>query len=264
MARYTGRLREQGYIVFPNALPDDMIDRLMALAMATPAKVRRMDHQDCPGHEEAILFDPTAPQAVRYDYDVQQLLDNRDVQNLLADHSQLALAQHYLGGLPRADILTMWWHTNFHSRPDSHAAQFYHFDMDCVKWLKIFIYMAEVAASDRPHSFIAGSHRTNGIPGPLLQKGHSRLTDHEVFTHYDAGKEIIFSVQKVTIIVEDTRGPHKGNPVAQNRSSRLVLQLQFSNSLFGADVAKGTLGHPVDPRLITMLRARPAIYTQYL
>jgi hypothetical protein len=234
----------------------------MRFARETPALVRRMDHEPEGQPARRALFDPAKPLAVRYDYPVGALLNQADVQALLADPSLLALAQSYLGSRPRADVLSMWWHTNFHDRPDSEAAQFYHFDLDRIKWLKVFIYLTDVGPQDGPHSFIEGSHRTGGIPDSLLRRGYVRLSDDEVLGHYGAAREVRFAAPRGTVIVEDTRGLHKGNPVSG--SSRLILQLQFSNWLFGGEYAKSRIGAVVDPGLQSLMRSAPDVYSSFL
>lgn len=262
LAAHTETLRDRGYIVFPKALPDDVCDRLMRFARETPALVRRMDHEAEGQPPRLALFDPAKPLAVRYDYPVDALLNQPDVQALLSDPSLLALAQSYLGSRPRADVLSMWWHTNFHDRPDSEAAQFYHFDLDRIKWFKVFIYLTDVGPQDGPHSFIEGSHRTGGIPASMLRRGYVRLSDDEVHGHYGTAREVEFVAPRGTVIVEDTRGLHKGKAVSG--SSRLILQLQFSNSLFGGQYARARIGRVVDPGLQTLMQAAPDVYSNYL
>jgi hypothetical protein len=254
-------LRERGYAVFPDVLPKEMCERLMRFALETPALVRRMDHEPEGAPPRLARFDPDRPLAVRYDYPVDALLNEADVQALLADPSLLALAQAYLGSRPRADVLSMWWHTGFHSQPDSEAAQFYHFDLDRIKWLKVFIYLTDVGPSDGPHSFIAGSHKTGGIPAAMLRKGYVRLDDAEVLEHYGAERQVEFAAPRGTLIVEDTRGLHKGKAVSG--SSRLILQLQFSNSLFGARYPKATMREVKHPALSRMVARAPDVYAQY-
>jgi hypothetical protein len=259
---HTETLRRSGYVVFPKAVPDDVCDRLMRFAREAPALVRRMDHEPEGQAPRRAVFDPDRPLAVRYDYPVEALLNNADVQAMLSDPSLLALAQSYLGSRPRADVLTMWWHTNFHDRPDSEAAQFYHFDLDRIKWFKVFIYLTDVGRDNGPHSFIEGSHRTGGIPQSMLRRGYIRLSDAEVLGHYGSQREVVFSAPRGTVIVEDTRGLHKGNTVSG--SSRLILQLQFSNSLFGGMYPKARFGPISDPRLQQMLHDAPDVYANFL
>jgi hypothetical protein len=262
LAQQTEILRKRGYVVFPKALPDDVCDRLMLFARETSALVRRMDHEPVSQPPRHALFDPLKPLAVRYDYPVDSLLNHVDVQALLADQSLLALAQSYLGSRPRADVLSMWWHTNFNASPDSEAAQFYHFDLDRIKWFKVFIYLTDVGPQEGPHKFIEGSHRTGGIPQSMLRRGYVRLSDEEVLGHFGSEREIEFSAPRGTVIVEDTRGLHKGKAVSG--SSRLVLQLQFSNSLFGATYAKATIREPQNQQLKELITSASDVYSSYL
>lgn len=263
LAAQVADLREKGFIAFPSALSPEACDRLMAFARETPAQVRRMDGQTAttPPLERC---DPRQPHAVRYDFPTQSLLDNEDVQGLLADPTLLAIAQSYLGSLPRADVLSMWWHTNFHSQPDSEAAQFYHFDMDRIRWLKVFIYLTDVGPADGAHSFIQGSHRTGAIPPALLSKGYVRLSDEEVLQQFGAQRRVDFHAPRGTIIVEDTRGLHKGNVVQANGRSRLMLQLQFSNSLFGAETPEARLNDIRHSALRALMQTARPIYEHFI
>ncbi|MFZ5507783.1 MAG: phytanoyl-CoA dioxygenase family protein [Pseudomonadota bacterium] len=256
-------LREKGFLVFPSALSSEICDRMMLFARDTPATVRRMDGQPATA-PRSERCDPLHPKAVRYDYSAQALLHNEDVQGLLADPTLIAIAQEYLGCLPRADVLSMWWHTNFHSQPDSEAAQLYHFDMDRIRWLKVFIYLTDVGPADGAHSFIQGSHRTGAISPELLSKGYVRLSDEEVIRHFGEGNRVDFCAPRGTVIVEDTRGLHKGNVVQPHGHSRLMLQMQFSNSLFGAEITRTAIHDIVNPALKDLVRKFPGLYEQYL
>jgi Phytanoyl-CoA dioxygenase (PhyH) len=262
LSAYTRQLRTDGFLLFPAAVPELLCARLLQFALSTPAAVRRMDHEPANLGKRNALFEAAAPQGVRYDYDTQVLLDNPDVQALLADCSLLSLAQEYLGCRPTADVLSMWWHTSFHAQPDSEAAQYFHFDMDRIKWLKVFVYLTDVGTDNGPHTFIRGTHRSGAIPGRFLQRGYARLTDEEVYVEYPPERRIEFCAPRGSVIIEDTRGLHKGASV--RGAPRLVLQLQFSNSLFGTNYARVRLGTVRDPGLESLLRQAPAIYRQYL
>lgn len=255
------QLRGRGYYVFPKCVPEALCDRLLQFAVSHPCKTRKMDSGG-PGGLIQTVYPRSAPEAVRYDFEPQDLLDNQDVQTLLADLSLVALAQSYLGARPVADVLTMWWHTNYSDIPDSEAAQYFHFDMDRPKWLKYFIYLTDVEPANGPHSFIAGSHRTRGIPPHLLRKGYSRLQDAEVAEVFDRHDFIEFAAPRGTIIAEDTRGLHKGKHV--EKGDRLVLQIQFSNSLFGALQPRARLGSGLCTELRDRIEQFPGLYALYL
>lgn len=261
LAENIDRLRADGFAVFERALHPDVCDRLVRFALSTKARVRRMDGETEIEREREALFEPENPTAVRYDYPASLLLDNQDIQSLLADQSILSIAQEYLECQPIADVLNMWWHTNYHKQPDAQAAQFFHFDMDRIKWLKVFIYLTDVGPENGPHSFIRGSHRSGGIPLRLLLRGYERLTDKDVNDSYAASDHMEFSAPRGSIIIEDTRGLHKGAHV--RGGARLVLQLQFSNDLYGAKSPRARISRVEDPMLQKMLVRAPAIYSQY-
>jgi len=255
------QLRSRGYYVFERCLPPDMCARLMQFALTQPCKMRRMDGGK-PGSVVKELYSRGAPEAIRYDFDAQDLLGNHDIQKLLADPSFLALAQEYLGARPFADVLNMWWHTSFAHGPDSEAGQFFHFDMDRPKWLKIFIYLTDVTPESGPHAFVAGSQRTDGIPQSLLRKGYVRLSDDEVSSRFEPSDILELTAPCGSIIVEDTRGLHKGKHV--ERGDRLMLQIQFSNSLFGGFYAKSRLGAGLCVELQQRVEQYRGVYSAYL
>ena len=252
-------LRERGFCVPQQRVPDDICDRLLRFALSHPAIVRPGDSQE--KKFLSMVYDPENPVAVRYDFEPETLINHPDVQALMADSAIVSLAQTYLQAEPVADVISMWWHTAFSDQPDSEAAQYYHFDLDRIKWLKFFIYLTDVGPENGPHKFIAGSHRTGGIPGELLKKGYARLMDEEVAPHYRSADFIEFTAPRGTIIAEDTRGLHKGQHVISGH--RLMLQIQFSNSLFGPPYPKISFGLVQVPQLIEMQRLHPRIYSAF-
>jgi hypothetical protein len=256
------RLRQDGFVLFPAALPAAACDRLTQFALQTPASVRRMDHEPVSSAKRTALFNADAPLGVRYDYDTSALLNNPDIQALLADRALISIAQEYLGSRPVMDVLSMWWHTNYHAQPDSQAAQYFHFDMDRIKWLKVFVYLTDVGPDNGPHMFIKGSHRSGAIPASFLRRGYARLMDDEVFRQYPPERRVQFCAPRGSIIIEDTRGLHKGVNVCG--AARLMLQMQFSNSLFGINAPRSRFVTVRDSALQGMLQRAPSIYRQYL
>ena len=256
-------LKTDGYYIFPQKLPEDVCTRLVEYAKSTECLVRLTEEEASRGsRSERAVYDPVRPRGIRYDFTQQQVINIPDVQAILADRSVLALGQAYLGARPVADVSSMWWHTAYSDQPDAEAAQFYHFDMDRIRWLKIFIYLTEVGPDNGPHCFIAGSQRTGGIPPELLSKGYVRLTDEEVSQHFPAERMMEFNAPAGTIIIEDTRGLHKGKAV--RRGDRLMLQLQFSNCLFGGAYSPSKFENIASPDLATLIRKHPSIFANYL
>lgn len=254
------KLNEEGYYIFEERLPEALCDRMLQFATTQTCNMRPMDG-DVLGKPVLTQYHRDVPQSVRYDFKTQDVIDNYDVQNLLADMSLVAVAQDYLGARPVIDVTSMWWHTAFSDKPDSEAAQYYHFDMDRPKWLKFFIYLTDVESTNGPHTFVAGSHKSGGIPSSLLKKGYARLTDSEIKHHFNEDKIIEFSAPRGTIIAEDTRGLHKGRHV--EKGDRLMLQIQFSNSLFGGYYPKVTIGNVLTEELRIKIKQFPDLYSAY-
>jgi GNAT superfamily N-acetyltransferase len=252
-------LRERGYYLYEHRVPQPICDRLLEFALTRPATVRLRDGES----RETIstVYDPARPVGVRYDFAEADLINHPDVQALMADPAIIATAQAYLGTEPVVDVVAMWWNTAFSDRPDSEAAQYFHFDLDRIKWVKFFVYLTDVTSQSGPHYFIAKSHRTGGIPAALLAKGYARLTDEEVSAHYPARDFIEFAAPRGTILAEDTRGLHKGQNVRAGH--RLVLQIQFSNSLFGPPYPKVAFNALHDRNLMAMAERHPRIYSAY-
>lgn len=263
LERITEDIDERGYHVFDKRLPDDVCDELFRFASTTRCMVRPMTQAGGAAKPVVVdVYDPSKPLGNRYDFLGEDVINNTSVQQLMGDRSFVAVAQSYLRCKPLLDVMAMWWNAAFSDQPDSEAAQYYHFDMDRIKWLKFFIYLTDVTPNSGPHRFIEGSHRTGGIPSKLLDKGYSRLTDEEVSANYSADKFIQFIAPRGTVIAEDTRGLHKAQHV--RKGHRLMLQLQFSNSLFGGYYPPERIARVTDPGLADMIRRYPRMYSNYV
>ncbi|MBN9287345.1 MAG: hypothetical protein BGO43_15750 [Gammaproteobacteria bacterium 39-13] len=251
------RINEEGFYIFENKLPDELCEKLLKFAYTHPATIRG----DTIQYASKEIYVPHEPKAVRYDYEQQMLIDNAQVQNLITDKSIIAVAQNYLRAKPVLDVIGMWWHTAYQKEPDSSAAQFFHFDMDRIRWLKFFIYLTDVNDESGPHAFVKSSHKNKGIPRHLRARGYARIKDEEIFSIYDKENVIYHIAPKGTIIAEDTRGLHKGQHVV--RGDRLVLQLQFSNHLFGADYPSCKFKNKSE-KLVELIAAYPRLYSNYV
>ena len=223
-------LQHKGYLVLPSLLDEKTCDELTRFALSTPGVARAMDEGEADQPSSGI-YSREEPTSTKFDYDASRILENGSVQKLLVDNSLLSLIQGYLGSLPIVDLVAMWWSSSYKSTPDREAAQLWHFDMDRPKWLKVFVYLTDVGSENGPHSFIEGTHRRFGIPFALRSKGYVRLTDEEISNHFSKERIVELTGKRGTVIVEDTRGLHKGVPVITG--DRLILQFEYCVSLFG-------------------------------
>ena len=231
LERVLAQLTEDGYCVFDRQLPVDLCDRLLRFALTHPCRPRATDTSGPTADVAPAPYPRTAPQAIIYDFSPGDMINNEAAQELMSDRSINALAEAYLGARPVLDTVNMWWTTAYSQQPDHTAAQLYHFDMNHVRWLKFFVYLTDMTPDAGPHCFVAGTHRSGMIPRKFLSQGYARLSDKDIGNSYAESAVLEFMGARGTIIVEDTRGLHKGKPVI--RGDRLMFELEFSNSLFG-------------------------------
>ena len=262
--RINTALREHGYYVFERRLPSDICDRLLRYALDQPSYVRPTDAEATSGGKpRKTLYSRSAPEGIVYDFDPEDLINNSDVQALMTDRSLLSVAQRYIGARPVLDEVNLWWSTAYSSHGDASAAQLYHFDMDRIRWLKFFIFLTDVGPENGPHCFVARSHRTGGIPDHFLARGYTRISEAEVRAAYPGERLIEFTGPRGTILAEDTRGLHKGKPLTHG--DRLVLEFEFSNSLFGATPLKRSVIRSVrDEERARFIREHRDTYARWL
>jgi hypothetical protein len=156
---------------------------------------------------------------------------------ILFDSSIINFSQLYLNSYPVIDNVSAWW--SFPSeQPDKNAAQWWHFDLDRPKWLKFFFFLTDCSIENGAHSFVRGSHKNNGIPWSLRKKGYERLNDNDVEKNFPKKDIIDIVATKGSLLIEDTRGLHKGRHLIKN--NRFLIQVQYSSSLFGGVVKNFT------------------------
>lgn len=227
-------LEKDGIAPLGNYLAKETCEDLERWARTTPA----VPKPDRPGLAKTLIPNPENPEAEGYYFLEQDLVNNTHIQRLMTDPKLLSLAQNYLGCEPILSIVAMWWSCagKFSGDAARTLAQMYHFDMDRPKWLKIFFYLTDVEEKNGPHVFVRKTHRTGFIPKEILDRGYARLTDEEVSRHFSEKEQMRIVGSRGSTFAEVTRGLHKG--LIPEEKYRLVLQLEFCNSLFGGSYEK--------------------------
>lgn len=162
------------------------------------------------------------------------LLSSPEIAALAFNPSLIAVAQRFLGAPPIHTQITCWWSTP-HSRSLEHvksAAQQFHQDRDYIKFVKIFVHLTDVTDDNGPHEFIAGSNADYAAVTKNKLRSSKRLTDEYLHSVYPSQRFRRFSAPRGTLLLEDTSGFHKGNPVAKGH--RLMLQFEFASTLYGS------------------------------
>lgn len=274
------QLRRDGCYQFARRLPATYCQSLLNFSLQTPGMAVTLD-----GGNLLQIFDRRQPQAVRHQFQPEQLFLDPVVQTLTTDPYFFAIAQEYLGFNPVQDLLSMWWSApqgrvsagasdrmeidsakSDGVSPDavlldeaiaSRAAQLYHFDMDRFKFVKFFVYLTEVGTNNGPHCYVRGSHLRK--PAALLRD--ERISDREIEQHYRAEDLLELTGPVGTILAVDTRGFHKGKPLLSG--DRLIFQLQFSDSLFGQNYPSIAVGDEVLERTCERLASNRRCYANF-
>jgi len=247
--RIVATLRTDGYAVLPHRLDAAACDDLEATARSAPCALVGTDDPADPAR-----FDEHRPLAPRYDVAEEVVVQSPAAQRLVADASLLEVAHRYLGGQPVQDLVAMWWSTPAGPSGSSAAAQRFHFDLDRLRFLKVFVFLTDVGDDSGPHVYVRGSHRHDAVPAALRRDGrHADELVHRTFgsdVHRIGGP-------RGTVFLADTRGLHKGESV--RRGHRLVFQTEYATSLFGAPHTSPSVTRPA-PELVAAQEAHPGTF----
>lgn len=212
-------LNINGYWVLPDLLSSEMVSNLNGY-LSSLEVVSRKNPSDVQKADKVI------PEGAVYDFKTTDLINHPIVRDLVKDEILLEIVGRYLKCKPVLDGVWGWKSFPQHEACSA-SAQLYHFDLDRIRWLKVFVYLNDVDETNGPHVFIKGSHNDSG----KFAKHHGRFSDEEVFNYYSTEKAITFTGKAGTVFIEDTMGIHKGCPLI--KGERTLLEFQYSVSYFG-------------------------------
>ena len=220
-------LKTDGYCVLPFSLSANTINLLMSEIAVMPFYLDK-DKSNLYGQ-----IDPAYPPACHVAHAQREVLHSSNlIQGLLTHPLLVSFASAYLSsdaGLINSSL----WYSFPAASPSSAAAQYFHYDLDTFKWLKLFIYLSDVDDYNGSHEYVPGSHLPGSKPASLLVRGYSRLSDDEVDASYPQLRTSI-NCPCGTLVFGDTRCYHKGNlPIS---GYRLALQGVYAPSTYSYNV----------------------------
>lgn len=216
-------LHRDGFYVFNYKAAAEVVDSLQEFALNSPCMPRGLD-------KAVDRYPRENPIVGRYDFSEETALRSPEVQEFASDPVTAAIAESYLEQEVVMDEIAFWWTTTARAEDADLNAQQFHQDRDRLSFLKFFVYLTDVDPETGPHVYIRGTHKK--VPNSLRSDG--RKGDFEV---REGGLEQ--AVTEIcglagTLMAVDTIGLHKGKtPIL---GDRLVLENEFSTSLFGARV----------------------------
>lgn len=245
-------LRKDGIARLARPLPGDVCDALEQVARSAECEIVGSANATARGK-----FDDVTTSGIRYDVPERDLIGAAVVQRLLADQSLIEVARRYLESEPLQDLIAMWWSRAAEGGPSSRAAQQFHFDLDRVRFLKFFVFLTDVTEATGPHVLVRGSHQA-AMPARFRREG--RYSDDVVHSAFDEAVEVVTG-PRGTAFFADTRALHKGMHLREGH--RLIFQLEWSSSLFGAPYTKVPLPPPI-PELRSTMTDMPHVFTRFI
>ena len=224
-------LRENGFCVIENYLDDKLVDNILLQFKETKGFYLNQENK-----KKIYNFD--FPEYVKFEYETKEILSSEIINNIVFDKNLTNISRYYLNAEPILDLIAMWWSSKS-MEASKDAAQWWHYDMDRPKWLKFFIYLTDCDEDNGPHCIVKKTHRNLSLPWDIRKKGYARIPDDKIFNHYNKKDIVEIIAKRGTLLIEDSRALHKGKKLSSG--NRLMLQIQFSNSLFGGNYKKFTI-----------------------
>ena len=251
-------LNNDGYYVFKQKIQQSEINTLTDFAQNSNGFFFKES-----GKLVELSYRKFDSSSATFNYDENVLIRNSLIRKLATNKLFINIASEYFQSVPILSAMNMWWSIPA-ANIDSVSGQLYHFDMDRIKFLKFFIYLTDVDINSGPHCYVKGTHKLF-FKKKLLNKGYQRISDSEIKNNYSNEHTKTLIGDAGTIIVGDTSCFHKGLP--PKNSNRLILEFEYSNSLFGTpdkkilDISKKIV--KTDPILEPLVKNRSPILSRY-
>ena len=168
----------------------------------------------------------TSPRLNHQRWDV---MSDKKVWSLMHELSLHQLAAYYLRCQPVLTSIESWHvvpiaNQGYSERLYSSCAQSYHYDMDWIKFVKVFVNLTRSDCGSGAFEFLLGSH---------VSGSHQRYTDKRIDDLKVRDGEVVYA-DGVTgdAFLVDTSGIHRDGRAES--ASRHVLQYEFAVAAFGA------------------------------
>ena len=241
------RLREDGYCI--GHINEDVCARLVDRMKTINFKERITNNFVKHGQPEQTYTSNSAWCVSQAD-----VINIPEVQELIGDEKLLSVIQEYLGTKPILTQANLWFTHNINTDFSTNA-QLFHRDFDHERWLKVFVYLNDVTYRNGPHCFVKHSHREVGSVG---RGAYTRESDDTILRHYPKEHIVMHEGRRGTLVIEDTRGYHKGLPVIDGE--RIMLQFEYSiNPSYGRQQPSLRLVSPSES-MRERLKSYPYIY----
>jgi hypothetical protein len=207
-------LRRDGYRILPFRLTEGDVAEIKSFAFSNPAFGNSLNQR------HAISADSIPAGIPRFTWPMWELVQLPAIQRIVLAGPYCDIAQEYLGCRPALAHVSLWLDAPSSDRFEPYL---YHYDNEGPGFLKFFLFLSDIEPGTGAHHFVIGSHHLDK-PDSVARSG--LYSDEQIFAAYDKQNEVIAQGAAGTILVEDTKGFHRGSQIT--RDFRLLVQLEFS------------------------------------
>ncbi|AII42055.1 hypothetical protein KR100_01365 [Synechococcus sp. KORDI-100] len=223
---------DEGYALFPRRLTSATIKELNDFANQCKHTfmIKNKANQEIV-YKEGYLYE-TPEGTITAEADLKSVETHNPVQDLISDSVLKSIVSMSLGAPVKATRISLW-NTYQSTEEEGEAAQKFHFDLDGLRWLKIFIFLTSVGPNNGPHMYIPRSHWPSSkhlMEQIMTSKGYSRYDDSEIEKFYAREDWKTLICNQGEIVIADTRCWHKGTRV--KNGFRRVLQPLYTANTF--------------------------------
>ncbi|MDE3016638.1 MAG: phytanoyl-CoA dioxygenase family protein [Pseudomonadota bacterium] len=234
----TARLRKDGIIIRERLLDASTVDKIRRYLLAKPVYNLLEEYAE-KGKTPLRLDEVAITRQTKLKYFDADIAGCREIVDLANSPEILSLVSAYLGCKPTIANMAAWWTKAGNGSPEKFYDDMFHRDVDDYKFLKLFVYLNDVAAGNGAHCFVRGSH----ISGKLTAR--RTFTDEEIDQNFDKSDRLVLTGKSGCGFLEDTWGLHRSMPCVEGE--RLVLHFLYSLTSLNAQttpkpVAKNTYG----------------------
>jgi len=216
------RLRRDGYAVVPTFLTAARCAELRDRVDGALEEHAQFVQQDPMGADRRLFgldaYDPEI-RAIAFD---PFLIDVLKTYERASSHEGFALCAH------------------LRTRPHNlGSGQGWHRDSAAYTQTKYMVYLSDVGSDNGPFQYVRGSHRSEQILRAIFAYGYAanqfRFTDEEIsrLTTAELGRLQTFTAPAGTAIVFDSRGLHRGMPIASGDRYAITTYLWFDRPPVG-------------------------------
>lgn len=216
-------LKTEGYSVLPTKISPELVRQMQLDAQSFDYRLR----EGLRGGQTVSGIDPANPPSCISAY--SSSAPSPAMQAIIDDEFLTYIASSHLGTPARAIDSTLWY-TFPNPDPSSETAQLFHYDLDTIRWIKVFVYLSDVGPANGPHEYVPGTHIPENKERKVMLKEYGRISDAEIDQYY-AGRRRKVEGPAGTVIIGDTRCFHKGNAVSADH--RLIFSPIFAPSRIG-------------------------------